>query len=771
MGMKCLYILLKLLRVGYAIDGSCIGMRVEVDRCFRLFGRAFSKKMIMRTFLSLILSVFPLLAAAFGLGVITVDSPLNAPLKAQIHLISIDPSEVTDIRVRLAPADVFAKAGIARPFYLSKVRFKAAVGADGAPVIQVSSRQNMREPYLNFLLEVDLRGQSMVREYTILLDPPIYTPPKVSGNKRATATSSRTTSAKPKAPKANTKSYGPIKASENLWTIAKKLRPSSSVSIEQMMLALQRRNPQAFRDNNVNRLKQGSVLAIPELDEINTLGVKAARAEFMRQTKVWRERKKSKSSTKSAPVVKPSKIKQEAPRERLEESGKKLGSSREHSLPSDDVPQGGTNAPLTVVETGEEIAANGIEREGYPVAEQDKLKEAIADAEGNLAAVKDINQDIADLKRTLEAKMAALHAALAEKDEAISALKMQLEEVSKADAGDSATTLIQAPAASADSATGQGTIAQPTVQAPVEVAQVEVASIVGQPVDNMLQANPAKGTYPWWKRTEWLVASAIGGLIVILLLVLIFRKKDVHHQEAKSTENPFSYADMDVDPEDQVDTIDEIPYLDELAAEATLDLVDPPSQIIEGNEENGSGVDAASVLTEADIYLAYRRYNQAETLVEKAIEQEPENLALKAKMLEIYAFKRDKSAFASYLDQHGTILSVQSPAHWSRIVDMGQDIVPDHPLFDLNHRLTPSVASQEEAAAEQDGELFEDDDLGEDLDISLDDFVVNHDEIDKDLSTDDSVSPQPAPPAGDTSWDIDLDFDDADFDAPSPKKK
>jgi len=373
--------------------------------------------MILRTFFFLALLVFPVLASSFGLGNIAVDSSLNAPLRAHIPLVAVGPEGSADFRVELASPNAFSRAGLARPFYLSSLRFHVLTQPGGAIVIGVTSRDPIREPYLDFLIKVEWRGQRVVREYTILLDPPIYSPPTFSSKAAPKSKINNSNSGAAKViagPTPTPTSYGPVKASETLWVIAKKLRPDSSISVDQMMLALQRKNPLAFSRGNVNLLKRGARLEIPTRNEALLLDKKAARNEFKRQTQVWKQKGKApkKAGSSGAKQIKAASAKP------ANEKAKDAQTAVEQGSPGTEESQ---SIPLKVIETGEEGSVEGVEREGYPVKAPDKLKEAITDAEENLVAVKDINNDIAELKRTLEAKMAALNEALAEKDEAIAA--------------------------------------------------------------------------------------------------------------------------------------------------------------------------------------------------------------------------------------------------------------------------------------------------------------------------------------------------------------
>ncbi len=113
-------------------------------------------------------------AAALGLGEIELHSALNEPLDAEIELLSVGREQLEDIKVALAKSADFARAGLDRPFWFSKLRFAIQKDPDGKARIKITTRQPVREPFLNFLLEVNWPKGKLLREYTVLLDPPVY---------------------------------------------------------------------------------------------------------------------------------------------------------------------------------------------------------------------------------------------------------------------------------------------------------------------------------------------------------------------------------------------------------------------------------------------------------------------------------------------------------------------------------------------------------------------------------------------------------------------
>ncbi|WP_299196923.1 FimV/HubP family polar landmark protein [uncultured Amphritea sp.] len=240
-------------------------------------------------------------ANALGLGEIRITSALNEPLQAEIQLLqmrSVDPQQILP---RMANVDEFALAGIEKLRFLSDVKFEVKPGASGRGIIILTSSAPVKEPFLNFLVEVNWPSGRLVREYTVLLDPPIYDPTPapvaVQPARSSAASAPASVAVKPMAPQAPvdnirtrmTDGQVYVDVNDTLWDIAKRHKPSNTVSEAQMMLALQRKNPDAFRNNNVNQLKAGVVMSLPSLEEVQALNQKQANEEFWRQTQMWKQ--------------------------------------------------------------------------------------------------------------------------------------------------------------------------------------------------------------------------------------------------------------------------------------------------------------------------------------------------------------------------------------------------------------------------------------------------------------------------------------------------
>ncbi|WP_245795294.1 type IV pilus assembly protein FimV, partial [Thioalkalivibrio denitrificans] len=241
------------------------------------------------------LLLVPGLSQALGLGEIEVHSALNQPLNAEIELVEVRRGEMEDLQVRLAPEDLYRRLGIERTALLTQLRFQPETLPDGRHVIRVTTREAVREPFVNFLVEAAWPAGRLVREYTLLLDPPVMFEAREAPAPVAPAPEARPAEPRPapaprvEAPRPDAPDTYRVQRGDTLWTVARDLRPGTDVSVEQMMLALLRTNPGAFTDNNINNLLSGQVLRVPDRGEIDRLSRAEAVREVARQNELWRE--------------------------------------------------------------------------------------------------------------------------------------------------------------------------------------------------------------------------------------------------------------------------------------------------------------------------------------------------------------------------------------------------------------------------------------------------------------------------------------------------
>ncbi len=256
-------------------------------------------------------------AYGLGLGPLHATSGLNEPFEGRIEILAATAEDFDALTIGLAGTDHFERAGIDRAPVLFQLRFTIDDSAAEKNYITVSSEDPIREPFLNFLLEVNWSNGRLLREYTVLLDPPIYDPHRRSAEPTPspaidapleipepapvavpeTPTETFETPSDLQAPDVIEPSedyvagneIGPMIATDTLWSIATARRPDESVSVQQMMLALLQENPDAFSDGNINMLRRGAILRLPDQASVGTVATGDAFAEVKRQNQIWEE--------------------------------------------------------------------------------------------------------------------------------------------------------------------------------------------------------------------------------------------------------------------------------------------------------------------------------------------------------------------------------------------------------------------------------------------------------------------------------------------------
>ncbi|MGD2084029.1 MAG: FimV/HubP family polar landmark protein, partial [Chromatiales bacterium] len=393
--------------------------------------------MVRKSSLALLIaaSLAPLSAYALGLGDLHLKSALNQELKADIDLLSVKSGELDTVKVELASTEAFDKAGLDRSFLLTQLRFRPVRRPDGSAVVEVTSRGPIPEPFLNFLVEVNWPNGRLLREYTVLLDPPATVdrrPPAVAapaaGTRSGPAARGAAGGGAPAGRVAMPGEYGPTQANDTLWEIAAGLRPSG-VSIQQMMIALQRANPDAFYRGNINYLKQGQILRVPAREDIAALSGAEARAAFLEQTARW-EADRVEREGPSTEVV-------EAPPEEVVEAGAPASAAAQPEAPSGELRIAAAPSAGGEAGAGEGGAAtSNVEELRDRLALAREANESMRQESVNLESrIQDLESQLEDMERLLTLKddqLAQLQATLGAEPEQP---PLEAEEASMAEAG------------------------------------------------------------------------------------------------------------------------------------------------------------------------------------------------------------------------------------------------------------------------------------------------------------------------------------------------
>ncbi len=779
---------------------------------------------------SLALGTLSVPVYALGLGELSSKSTLNQNFNGDIALLSVRPDELDSVRVRLADAEAFERAGVERPFYLSLLKFEPTLGAGGRPVVRVSSGFPIREPFLNFLVEVNWPNGRLLREYTVLLDPPVTTmrrPPTVAPATRPATPVTRPATVAPRPAQPTVSAvpgqYGPVQANDTAWGIASRLRPAG-VSMEQMMMALLDANPEAFIDGNINRLRRGKILRVPSLAEIQQIGRQQARQAYRAQQDQWLARRDaqlqeraqhdagddaSMAADSDADVDDQLRIATPRPdgegvagageddassptssdlKERLIVARENAETSRQEaetlrSQVDDLLARLSDMQKLLSLKDDQlarlqdRVATEGVSEEAMPAVAAGEAAEASGtapDTTGASAATETVPEPPEGLELTpgdpgapaaadveividqgepaaadAETALDPVEQAIAEVEAAAQALNAEsttpdaIEAAPETPALDPDFTVADVPPQVDPNAIVEqaGAPTAPTAPTAPEIEEVVVVDDTGTteivvveggeaptaPVEPVAEPAPPTATMqddapadraggsllpsPLASTLDkFMVPIAAAGVVLLGLLGWLFMRG---RRQPDADSEP---AVVDTAGAALPATDDEGPGVDQPIANETLtDLPDSafldefsPSDINALQDETGE-VDPVS---EADVYIAYGRYQQAEDLLRQAMERDPERLALKHKLLEVQYATRNGAAFTALAQEMVDAgQDVVDEEAWAHAQDMGRELVPDHPLFQSAQSTDVDTIGLEDAAATVDTDTVDDDTL------------------------------------------------------------
>lgn len=748
--------------------------------------------------LAVISLLAPMTAHPLGIGDIKLHSALNEKLDAEIHVHLAPGESPADVSVRLAPPEKFDKAGVPWNYFLSKIRFQTVQQSESAMVIKVTSREPLTEPFLDFLLEVTWPQGSQFREFTVLLDPPAdYRPPATpsaastypssfeaepladyerpvrkarSVKKRVASPATATAGITPQTPSSG--DYGPTQKSDTLWRIAEQLGSERGVPTRQMMSALYQANPNAFNRNDMDALKTGVVLKIPETDAIlktgkGQPGQKTARKETAPASTP------SSTGTKSLELVAPTESK---------------------------VPE--------TAQLGEQTK---------PGAETGVAGSSGVTADSGAATGKDLELQTRIDK--LEQQLTMMQQLLALKDQQLAALQTK-DNAAAQQAAESAKNLQpqQQPPAEQPQATPAPQATQPTPPAqpaPTPAPEVKPAPAPA-PVPKPQPPKPAPVAPPeeeslFSSPGYYLTLGGLGAGILAGLGWLWWRKREIEAQT--NTESMFASASQIRLPD--ADSSLSVPVLD-MSSSGAYDVgtVGESSFISDFTPSDFEAFDTeqseVDPLSEADVYLAYGRYQQAEDLIRHAIADQPKKDEYKLKLLEIFYANENKERFAEFAQELADAGKTADKPFWSKVSDMAKELIPGSALFGGQNAPTSNAAEDTKADFQLNlekpytkkasvldredrfnfNETADDDltgltspalpdlDLMKEVDAELAEFqldqaepIADDNSLDFDLST---FSAQPVEPksteTAETSADIEsIDFDLSAFDTPTEK--
>jgi len=644
------------------------------------------------------LFVWPWATQGAGLGKLTVDSNLGQPLSAQIELIGVEKKDVDSLVAKLAPSDAFKQANIQYVSALSSLKFSVEKNTSGQPYLKLKTSQPVNEPFLDFLIELSWSSGRLVKEYTVLLDPPGFTPiatmapiaapqpkpvpaaseeakPEQAGappeekagaeaTTQAAAPQVAAPEAVPEAPPAEAappeapapetvmagpeqqQTYGPVKRGDTLHKIAESVKPSE-YTLDQVLIGLFRSNKKAFMGNNMNRLKTGPVLRVPESSELATIDPNQAIKEVKVQARDWNayRQKLAEAAGEAAPTE----------------------TATQSATGKITAPVGEQAAPQ---EPGKEVLklSKGEPPAGKPggtgdKALQDRVHSLEEEAVAREKAIKEANERIALLEKNIRDMQHLLEI----KSQSLAELQKQ---ATAAKAPQPSAQPVPAPRpAEVKAPEGKPAEAGKPEQKPVVTAQPK-PSMPLKPIEKTKTTPQAETSLLDDILGNPLYLGGGAGVVILLLGLgyMAVRKKkfitspeeNIVDEEGLKGSTVFGNTEGGV-----VVNTGETSVISDIAAKSgavATDDVDP--------------------VAEAEVYIAYGRDTQAEEILKEALKKNPTHHSIRVKLLEIYAARKNLPVFEALARELYAATGGKPGSIWDRVAQLGYALNPDNPMYE-----------------------------------------------------------------------------------------
>ena len=619
---------------------------------------------------------------ALGLGDIRLSSALNEPLRAEIILLSATPEELEGLKVELAGADTFARYGLDRPVYLTRLQFAVVrSGRSDGNVVRITSQQPLTEPFVTLLVEATWSSGRLLREYTVLLDPPTFAPPPTAPSSQAVQAPSRAAPAdsgqiqrtppretaapaeprpaQPRPEPADTGTFDTsaggdveVQRGDTLWGIAQRVRPDNRLAINQVMLAIFEANPEAFA-GNINRLTAGARLRIPGADDIFRINRGTALSEVQRHNSDFGIAQPASDTRPSLTLVPP------------------------------DADQEDYTGPAT--RPGTDAAAD--------TALQARLRQLEAEVSEQSSLLEIRDNELAQLRQELQ--------------------RMR-EQAGVAPPAD--------PLPVDEPAVPTGEPDEVFVEEDPEPAVDEQTPAVDEAEPEPVAERPVPRVVPSPAAEPGIVDRLIGlltgiwgiiglALIVAIVVLLWFARRAAGRDEESTGVWEALDNDDDVDSESRASTerlralardddssivvVEQETGTDRRRKRSDALEIQRPDDDTELTSETGRmsalddtfssetamNLDQTDPIAEADFHMAYGLYDQAADLINGALAIEPEREDLMAKLCEIYFVWGNRDAFIGAASRLHDQLGGETSPDWDKTVIMGQQIAGDHRLF------------------------------------------------------------------------------------------
>jgi pilus assembly protein FimV len=610
-------------------------------------------------------------AWALGLGRLTVQSALGETLLAEIDVTSLSAEEASTLALRVATPEAYRAAGVEYNPALAGAQVTLQRRPDGRPVLRLVSERPLAEPFVDVIVEATWSTGRLVREYTLLLDPPtrLAAPPPAPSPAIATPAPAPVpapapTAAAPAAPPpeaaATARTAAParppasapagrtagaaqdylVRSGDTLARIASRHAPPG-VSLDQMLVSLFRGNPQAFVGENMNRLKAGAVLTLPSADAARGVTPAEAREVIQAQSAdfaAYRQRLASGVTTRA-------------------DAGPARQSGGAVQARVDDRRQSAAASPdkLTL--------SQGAVRPGAP--EVGISREA--ERKDTTTRVAELSRNVEELKRLQQGAAAPTPAPTPAATPAPAPVLPAPTPPAPAPAPAATPAPAAAPVASAPAPA----LPTPAIVASAPAAASPAASRPAAPAPSPLAAEEP-GFLNSLLESPWMLPAA-GGLLALLVGLGVYRARSAKKKAGRET----SFLESRLQPDSffgasggqRIDT-----------REAAGGTSSSASSSMSYSLSQLDAIGDVDPVAEADVYLAYGRDLQAEEILKEAMRANPQRMAIRTKLLEVYAKRRDTKGFELLASQVHALTRGEGE-DWSSVQEMGRQIDPENPLY------------------------------------------------------------------------------------------
>ena len=668
---------------------------------------------------ALTLTALPVATEAAGLGKVNVFSALGQPLRAELEVFATR-EELAGMKAQLASQDAFKQAGVDFAPSLSGITLAVDKRPNGQAIIRLTSTKPINDPFVDLLLELNWPTGRLIREYTFLLDPPEFTSKATAASApaiaRPVAVARQTVDTRPledkparpapyrgrtsesvQKPMDGGSTYE-VRRGETLGKIASELRPDG-VSLDQMLLALFRANQDAFDHGNINRLKAGKILSVPDKAALESIPREEAKTVIAAQSSDWGAYRR-----KLAGVAGDLPSREEVPRQQA--AGRITTRVEDRAGPSSE-PKDQLKVSKTDLAGVKPLPASRRTDEDLIAKEK-----ALKDANERLAS---LERNVAELQRLVELKSQTLadleRQAAGKTTPPVEARKMP-EEPRPANL---AAAPLPAPTASAvpapvkaeppPAAAAGVTVAKPADQQltdgkpaealvkPEEVkpeVKVEVAPPAPPPPPQPAEQPKPKPVVVTPPEEPGFIEDVLGstaflaggGAIAALLAAYWLAKR----------RRP-SNAEVPLGATSTLSPLSEAMVAKSVFNSAGGQSVDTSDSMVQTDfSQAGPGsidTDEVDPVAEADVYMAYGRDAQAEEILLEARQKDPRRYAIHLKLLEIYLNRQDLKPFSKLATElHDATGGVG--AEWEKAVAMGLQLDPSNPLYGAAAQTQPA---------------------------------------------------------------------------------